>query len=158
MEQSSSLESTTIEKKPVAALKLRTVDNSNRGATLGLDIGKKYPKIPFTPGTLCCRVVTEKSGIVKKEGNGKLFKRVILLTTFFGKVNVTIPKGQTIQNSLTSKNSLDFYNARHIVVLTKEKQPWALWWRTTSGKIISFRDGERITTYLEGLAMGVGLE
>ncbi len=164
MEQSSSLESTigrepVSASTPVPALKLkRPAENSNQGATMGLDIVRDNPKIPFTHSMLCTHDVMMKSEIVMKEGNGKVFKRVIMLTTLYGKVTVTIPKGRTIQSYYSAENHLDFFNARHIVVLTKEKRPWAWWWHTTSGRIVSLPDGEKITAFLKDLEKSLEVE
>ena len=127
-------------------------DKGNRGTTLALDIVKKYSKIPFNHSLLNARHVTEKSGIVKRQIRGH-FKRVILLTTCFGKVTVTIPKGQTVRSFFSIRNTIDYFNARHIVLLTKEKSFWTFWWRTTSGEIVSFRSGQNLSEYLERLAL-----
>ncbi len=151
MDESSSLGIST-EEQPVAAIRLRKTARNPLGANLGLDIGKKYPKIPFTVGNkISPRDVTEKSGIVRKEGNGKLFKRVFFLATLFGNVTVTIPSGQTVQGFLSSKTSFDFHIARHIIVLTMEKRPWVPWWSAVSGRVISLNETGTLVAYLKDL-------
>lgn len=125
--------------KPVQ-IKLRI---SKEGSNHTLDVEKANPKIHFKYKYPDVGLMTEKSGIVKRNGT-KFVKKDVILANYNGKTLIKVPKGQS---AMSLNKKFEMSQTKYIAVLTKERTLFTFW-KVTSGEIMNFPTGQTLIDFI----------